>query len=50
MKIGLVDMDNMGKKRVSFPNLPLMKLLGGMDWAALLAAEDEGGESGGKEF
>ena len=26
MKIGLVDMDNMGKKRVSFPNLPLMKL------------------------
>lgn len=26
MKIGLVDMDNMNKKRVAFPNLPLMKL------------------------
>lgn len=26
MKIGLIDMDNISKKRVSFPNLPLMKL------------------------
>lgn len=26
MKVGLIDMDNMGKKRVAFPNLPLMKL------------------------
>lgn len=26
MKIGLVDMDNMNKKRIAFPNLPLMKL------------------------
>ena len=27
MKIVLIDMDNISKKRVSFPNLPLMKLL-----------------------
>lgn len=26
MKNGLIDMDNISKKRVSFPNLPLMKL------------------------
>lgn len=28
----------------------LAAILGGMDWAAVLAAEDEDGESGGKEF
>lgn len=26
MKIGLIDVDNLNKKRIAFPNLPLMKL------------------------
>lgn len=28
----------------------LREFINGIDWAAILAAEDEGGESGGKEF
>ena len=47
MKIGLIDMDNISKKRVSFPNLPLMKLSAyhkkhgdGVDWLVALEKYD----------